>query len=327
MEAHLKQNTPEWLAIRRTKITASQIPVILGISPYQTPLQLWTDKVSGMEPEYTPNMEWGRQNEAFARQAFIEKTGIVVAPEVLVDGIFMASLDGWCPHTKTVVEIKCLKKEDHEAARGGDIAPMYYAQIQFQLMVADSSLSYYVGYRRGDMYYHIIDRDGDYEKMIVKKANEFYDFMQSFTPPPKCERDEKTEEKINTTEDEKWIWHAEQCNYARMQRKKWEEEEKIHLEALVAGANGQQCIGSGYKLAQCKRKGTIDYKRIPELKNRDLEEFRSPTTTFWTLKKQTEDFVLNTLVSLWQTRITLVSLVSYPVLFRGARSVKRLSCL
>jgi len=36
-----EQNTPEWLAFRKGKITASKIPVIMGESPYQTAYGLY----------------------------------------------------------------------------------------------------------------------------------------------------------------------------------------------------------------------------------------------------------------------------------------------
>ena len=41
----LNQRSPEWLQWRSQGITASDIPIILGLSPYKTPWQLWAEKV------------------------------------------------------------------------------------------------------------------------------------------------------------------------------------------------------------------------------------------------------------------------------------------
>ena len=43
------QGTPEWLEFRRTMVMASDSPVIMGVSPWKTPLQLYHEKVNGTQ--------------------------------------------------------------------------------------------------------------------------------------------------------------------------------------------------------------------------------------------------------------------------------------
>lgn len=277
----LVQNTPEWLEQRLKFICASDSPIILGLSHYKTPLELWREKVSGLEQDYTPRMEYGRQQEGIARNAFIEATGIFVEPDVMTRDIFFASLDGIDVHTRAVVEIKCLKESDHEEARNGSIKPMYYAQMQHQMYVADSPFGYYVGYRMGDLYFQKIERDEEFIKKIIEAGTEFYRRIQELDPPEETEKD-KQPKKI---EDTAWIQKAQELMEIKEQIKSLQGREKELLASLVAGAEGQPCIGGCYELKAHLKKGIIQYGNILELKEIDLERYRSAPVSFWTLKK------------------------------------------
>ncbi len=57
MTSQLIQNTPEWHAFRRKRIGASDAPVIMGISPWKTPYQLWIEKTSGIESSAAPQQK------------------------------------------------------------------------------------------------------------------------------------------------------------------------------------------------------------------------------------------------------------------------------
>ena len=49
MNIELTQNTPEWLEFRRKKIGASDAPIILEVSTWKTPYQLWLVKEVDLE--------------------------------------------------------------------------------------------------------------------------------------------------------------------------------------------------------------------------------------------------------------------------------------
>jgi len=42
----------EWLEVRRSGITATDIPVILGLSPWDSKFALWHRKAGNHEPRY-----------------------------------------------------------------------------------------------------------------------------------------------------------------------------------------------------------------------------------------------------------------------------------
>ena len=103
----LVQGSTEWHEHRRQYRNASETPVVLGVSPWQTPYQLWQQKLGRTEPEVTPAMLHGTQLEPAARAAYEQQTGLVMQPLVVVDGEYSASLDGLTLAGERIVEIKC----------------------------------------------------------------------------------------------------------------------------------------------------------------------------------------------------------------------------
>jgi putative phage-type endonuclease len=106
----LDQGSPEWLAHRAKYRNASETPVVLGVSPWQTPYQLWLEKKGRAERPVTFPMQRGKELEAAARAAYESLTGHVMQPLVLVEGEYSASLDGMTLAGDLVLEIKCPMK-------------------------------------------------------------------------------------------------------------------------------------------------------------------------------------------------------------------------
>ena len=57
---NLVQRTPEWLEWRALGISASEVAVILGRSPYKTPWRLWAEKTGLVRPETELSSDWFR---------------------------------------------------------------------------------------------------------------------------------------------------------------------------------------------------------------------------------------------------------------------------
>ena len=83
----LVQGSAEWHEHRRKHRNASETPVVLGISPWQTPYQLWQIKLELVKPEVTAAMLRGTELEPAARAAYEALTGHVMQPLVLVDDL------------------------------------------------------------------------------------------------------------------------------------------------------------------------------------------------------------------------------------------------
>ena|SRR5271170_632170 len=77
----------------------------------------------------------------------------------------------------------------------------------------------------------------------------------------------------------------EECSRRWIDVNKKIKELEIELEALrdrlVSLSSGSNCRGFGISVSSIKRKGNIDYSKIPELKNVDLEKYRKPETESW----------------------------------------------
>lgn len=68
--------TAEQLAIRKNGIGGSDAPVVVGVSPYKTPLQLWLEKRGdAVDQEETEVMFWGTRLEDTIAEVYAEKTG------------------------------------------------------------------------------------------------------------------------------------------------------------------------------------------------------------------------------------------------------------
>ena len=143
--AKLGQGSAEWHEHRRKHLNASETPIILGVSPWQTPYQLWQIKLGLIEQEVTPAMLRGTQLEPQARAAYEALTGNVMQPLVLVDGEYSASCDGITLSGDRIVEIKCpVKGRDStlwKTVEAGRLPEHYQWQVQHQLMVAKAEVA------------------------------------------------------------------------------------------------------------------------------------------------------------------------------------------
>lgn len=179
----LTQQTPEWHLMRKSKIGASDAPVIMLSSPWKTPYQLLWEKTTESYSESTEAMKRGIQLEEPARQCFILKTGIEVTPDVRFHKEYswmMASLDGISSDGKVIVEIKCPGKVDHSSAVRGQIPKKYIAQLQHQMCVCDVQSAYYFSFDGSDGVVLQLDRDEKYLEMMIDYEKEFWHCLQKF---------------------------------------------------------------------------------------------------------------------------------------------------
>lgn len=67
-----------WLEARRAGIGASDAPAVLGISPFASPLSVYTDKLGlSVDRDATESMRWGNILEPLIAQEFAKETGRV----------------------------------------------------------------------------------------------------------------------------------------------------------------------------------------------------------------------------------------------------------
>lgn len=176
----LEQGSEAWHAWRRKTITATMASVIMGVSPWTTPRDLFLE-IIGLTPPKEKNaaMERGLELEPVARDLFNDAYKVKTKPVVMISDEHKdvgASLDGWDEENKTLIEIKCPGVADHTKAILGQVPKHYYPQLSHQMLVADVEKCFYVSYRPGHQKEFVVIevlRDREYDKLLLEKIKEF----------------------------------------------------------------------------------------------------------------------------------------------------------
>lgn len=278
----LIQQTPEWLEFRKGRIGASDAPIIMGVSPWTTPYQLWLEKTSITPPkEKNWAQDRGLTLEDKARKKLEEMTGLCFFPEVVTHPEYewmMASLDGMELGRKHIAEIKCPGFEDHSTALLGDIPEKYYPQLQHQLEVCGLDMIYYFSFDGENGVLLECHRDDKYIKKMIIKEKAFFNCMQDLIAPDMVDKDHRTRD------SELWLKTSQRLILLQPSLKDarsiLEQEEELKKQ-LISLSEGQSSIGGGVKLSKSLRKGSVEYSRIPELGTVDLDAYRKDPSEVW----------------------------------------------
>lgn len=267
------------LQLDRSKgIGCSDLPVIMGVSPYKTPYELWKEKITGLDLTIDNwAMKKGREMEPIIRKMAEEGTGLSLEPIQLFHPQkqwFWASLDGYDKHKRIASEFKTVGKDDHLTALSGKIPEKYYPQVQGQIEIADPESLWYFSYFEGHLQKVDVDYDVEYCKMMLEKVDEFWELVKTGKPPSLTEKDrvnmENNEEYLKT-EDELWI--------VRENIKALEERDKNLSAYLIQQSQGRNCYGKKLSVNHSDTKGLIDWKRFQEdYPNLPFEAYRKPNS-------------------------------------------------
>jgi putative phage-type endonuclease len=275
-EMELIQGTTEWLQFRKTKITATDAVVIMGTSPWKNRTQLYNEKTSDCDPSImTPRMQRGIDLEPIARSLFTIQTGIEVEPRVIVKDWAMASLDGISECGRYLVEIKCPNENDHALAVMGKVPSHYHAQLQHQMWVCDVDKMFYFSFDGIDGVLIEVEKDEKYVEKMIEEEYKFYQCLINRIPP------EQSEKEFVEREDEIWKSCVDEWKLISQNIKQLEEKQEILRKRLIFLSGESNTKGAGISLSHIQRKGNVDYSKIPQLKNVDLEMYRKPSTNTW----------------------------------------------
>ena len=277
----IEQGTDEWLELRRKHVTATDMCKIMGAVPksWGTAYSCWIDKMTGSGVKVNAAMKRGTDLEPFARTAYNDRTGYDCVPVIAISEEhpwMMASMDGLSSDLQHAVEIKCPGEKACELARSGVVADYYIPQLQHQMCVLGlNSIDYCVYDGRNIATIITVARDDKYISKIIKKGKNFYDMLNTFTPPP------TNEIYYEMVESHDALASSKRLQNARDQMKelnKIVDEEKAFLSSVADGRNVQ--VGE-LKLTKVIRKGNINYKAIPGLSDLDLEKYRCESTDYY----------------------------------------------
>ena len=276
----LAQNTPEWLAKRKSFIGASDASAIMGVSPWKTAYTLWQEKLDLVNsPAMTDTMKRGHDLEEHGRRYFENVMKMSLSPKVVFSNkhyFMMASLDGITEDGKIACEIKCPGHADHEIAKEGEIPPKYIPQLQHQLAVTGLDKMYYVSYTTFDVAIVVVERDQAYINDMIEKERVFWEeHVLKFVPPNMSDKD-------FVQKDDKEFFDA--VNHFKQMKLLFEEAEEA-LESsrddLIRICNGKSSLGFGVKVTKTMRRGNIDYSLIDAIKDVDLDRYRKKPIETW----------------------------------------------
>jgi len=178
---------------RMNIIGASEVPAILGIDEYMTPLKLWgiktgtipADDLSGNE-----SVQWGKKLERIVSDDFAEKHGVKLMAykqryHHATMPFFSCELDNIIVGTKTIVEIKTVGAQSWKKWENPDeIPPKVIAQVTAQMGLSKREDAWVYclcgGQRTVEKY---LKFDAELYAMIETKVAEFWKMVQDKTPP------------------------------------------------------------------------------------------------------------------------------------------------
>lgn len=276
----LEQGSPEWLAWRKTVITGTDCPAILGSSPWASAYKVWQRKL-GLVEEQASNeaMERGKRLEPEARAQFNERHNILMEPCVVESTEFEflgASLDGMCLTGNSLLEIKCGGAKLHAMARNQEIPQYYLDQIQHQLLVTGAERCFYYSYDGKDGICIEVLPDPEFKKSFLPKAREFWKCVALNESPPLKDSDYR-----DMSSDLNWKGYASEYRKLCEQIKNLEDIKQSYRKELLKLSEDQNCLGEGVRVMKTIMPGRVDYDSIPEIKGVDLDKYRKGSTTIW----------------------------------------------
>jgi putative phage-type endonuclease len=270
-----------WHGKRQKGIGSSDVASILGISPFTSIKELWKKK-TGRGADFKGNWatERGQRLEPIAREKYEKLVGDKYPPEFIYskdNPVFLANFDGINHDLKIAIEIKCPGQKAHQMALLGEIPDYYYCQCQWLLMVCEYNSLFYISWdgESEDMAIIHVQADKEYQMKMKVAAAAFWSLVEQDIEPgdPVKEGEQKLE-------DEELIRLLTQYSAAKAHRDIFEKEVDSYLEKIQAYATSKLTLCGGFKMEWVERRGVIDYTKVPQLKDVNLEQFRKNSSKY-----------------------------------------------
>jgi putative phage-type endonuclease len=187
----IEQRTDQWFAARLGKVTASRVADVMAktktgysASRENYMAQLVVERITGEHAESYTNasMQWGTDQEPFARAAYEAAKGVLVdeqgfVPHPTIEGAG-ASPDGLIGDDG-LVEIKCPNTSTQiDTLLTGSIPSKYVAQMQFQMACTGRKWCDFVSYdprmpNKGQLFIRHLERDDEYIANMESEIKKF----------------------------------------------------------------------------------------------------------------------------------------------------------
>lgn len=278
MAVDLEQGSKEWLEWRKSKVTATDVAAVVGVSPWKTPFQVYLDKI-GMAPETYVNddMKRGKDLEGEARDIINDKLGLSFKPLCVENGKYPwlgASLDGYYfgSEGSIICEIKCPKIRDSLV----NIPESYMYQVQCQLLLSGSESCIFAVYEKGKepLIHTIRPMQSLINRIVEDTCNFWYKNVLAFEAPELKSGD------FYERSDAAFADLAQKWKWIQSRKRAVESEERELKQQLIESCNGVSSRGFGVSICHFPRKGSVEYSAIPSIKQmspKELDAYRKET--------------------------------------------------
>lgn len=281
----LVQGSDSWKAWRHTGLGASDVPSLFNLSPYKTERDLWFEKSGFGEAEEDDSKAYifqkGHDVEAELRALFEEKTSIQMNPTCFENGIFLASLDGY--ENGQNLEAKYVGKDVLKKIAGGEIPSHHQIQVQAQLHTSESDKCFYAAKApkvKGGVCVEI-GRNESLIKEIIHRGEAFWDSLKSGKVPQLSPQD------IMFITDPAQVALFQKLQELKLKKTEIESQYEEIEKAVKALATHPKVKCGLVSITEAERSGSIDYKKIPEVKalsEEYLETYRGKGTRYKTIR-------------------------------------------
>jgi len=185
--------TNEQRIARLNGIGGSDMPIILGLSSYKTPYQLYLEKINPdvKEDSTTALQYWGNRLEDVIREEFEKRNNIIVTlPDTVTHkdhDFLLGNVDGYIKEWDCVLEVKNVSQfmAKEWGDENSDQIPLpYLVQVAHYCSVMNAKGAYIAALIGGNDYReYYYERDLALEERLIAAGKIFWNCVQTRTPP------------------------------------------------------------------------------------------------------------------------------------------------
>lgn len=275
--AEMQQGSLEWHEHRAKYRNASEAAIIMGCQPkfWGTSKRILWEQKQGLRGSNVdsdnPAIRHGNNLEAAALACFNKNFNANAVPVVGIEGEYSASLDGYDADKSILVEIKCPfvghRSQTWKDAAAGRVAEHYRWQLIHQDYVIRTEMSYFFVYISDDQFICLTHESTEEDTAALLSA---WDDFSASEPDPDFVLMEDAHMQVLVEEHQLLI---DRQKHLKTQLEQVES-------TMKSKAGDKNVIAFGCKIQTINRKGSVDYKKIENLKDVDLEQYRKPASTY-----------------------------------------------
>lgn len=267
----LIQGTPEWIAFRLNGVGGSEAAAIAEIpGAFQKRTELLQEKATGAKRELSnfekSMFEAGHQWEALTREAMNAGGVYNFVPAVAVrdeNERLFASLDGIDTDKEVILEIKSVMNRPKFDRYIAETPAHYEAQVQWQLFVTGYARAIIAFVHEGEVISKEIAPNIDLQHRLHAKALEFLQELDAIKAGTKL----APVQTLTTHEMGRLAYLKRVQAEMKIQLDMIDEEIKGISEKIIGEMSANRVESDEVVIQVVERRGSIDYTRIPEVKN------------------------------------------------------------